>query len=111
MKKTLLLILLSMFMAFGLFTENVFADTITISGHVVDGTGSPIIGASVKLENGSGTIYTATTDSTGDWSISVEKNSGTFILTVTSDGKAPFINNNVVIGEIRSSLLPAISSS
>lgn len=62
------------------FTVPPVANDDQIIGHVNDNTGNPVAGVNVYANNGAGTIYTNTTDSTGYYSFFVMD--GTWTMTV-----------------------------
>jgi len=78
--KTLLLLI-----CMSLFSGTIFAQGITIHGHVADNNGEPLIGATVKVKASPSTA--TTTNISGDFSLRVP--SGTTVITISFLGFTP----------------------
>jgi len=85
MKFKILTSLLLTVIFFSLFSaKSVFAETFTLTGNVIDNTNTALDGVTVDILNPGTTnvVETTTTDSNGDYSISVEE--GTYDVRVTA---------------------------
>ncbi len=80
----------------------------SISGTIVDPNGAIVVGAHILLTAGSQTQRTATTDGAGSFRIAALP-AGSFTLTVTSKGFAPFTKHDLVIEPGESHQLPPIA--
>jgi len=83
--KTLLLLI-----GMSLFSGTIFAQSITVHGHVVDEKGEPLIGASVKVKSSPATA--TTTNISGDFSLRVPSNTSAISISYVG-----FVTFNVAI--------------